>query len=422
MEFDKLFKRLKARYINCAEMRLKIASYACLFGLILTGFLLFCLSTTDLASFAYQSFVMVPVLAIYPAGLLNLIRKSNLLKLVLIYFFYLLASMFWGETVADYKMTIKFIRWSLHVIAMIGAIHLIRPLLKNYSGALLIVCSMCVIPVFSELMDFYGNLSISSKLVRQYPIIHHNFTAQMFGFLALMFIILLNEAVKKGSSKLALWTISIALYFIITAVIFTASRGVIVSLLSVILMYTLLVRDRGVLVLLISVAFSVCTFAAVEQYLESTVPSGQRVEASSDVLIGRKDSGRMLFWKEMASRVQPSEILLGKGFLAYDKSLKRPDHFPHAHNTYLASFYKGGLVALALQLALMGIAGYVGFVCFRAERNVAVLVLLLFIAVLSLVDGEGVFVLSYKFSPIVIVFWLPVALAISWQYERERVS
>ena len=124
----------------------------------------------------------------------------------------------------------------------------------------------------------------------------------------------------------------------------------------------------------------------------------------------RAMSFRPEIWMKTLHDTYQANLILGNGIASNSELTIGDLTFQHAHSIYFSTFFYGGLVGIALLLALIG-------VCFRelirpAMTPLLVLALSTFLFAVSslLIDGDR---LLEKIDFHWLVFWLPVALCLA---------
>jgi O-antigen ligase len=106
----------------------------------------------------------------------------------------------------------------------------------------------------------------------------------------------------------------------------------------------------------------------------------------------------------------------GKGYLVNPKVEAYGFLLNHAHNSYLASLRDGGLVGLALMLAILGLAGLWAFRLYRQRGERLYLALLLYGMTCITMDFDRLLVHPKEMW---LFFWLPVALIMASYPHRH---
>lgn len=128
-------------------------------------------------------------------------------------------------------------------------------------------------------------------------------------------------------------------------------------------------------------------------------------------------SFRDLIWEKSLERVLDGNWLLGMGYLdSGELTLENGIEVLHPHSLYVASLFYGGIIGLALLLLTIS---YALMTLWRSKHSVTkaiALPMLSYALVVLIVDGDKII---EKINHIWIIFWLPIALAISLNLREE---
>ena len=146
------------------------------------------------------------------------------------------------------------------------------------------------------------------------------------------------------------------------------------------------------------------------------------VLATSDVLrewlLPRGDSHRPEIWAHALQRVLFGDPIFGLGIATDDDVLVGDLRFDHAHNMYLAVFFKGGIIGFVLMLGLIARCGYTLLKNYAdADAKLGLSILALTLSA-YLLDGHE---LLDKVGETWFLFWLPVAIAVGLEW-RPRAA
>jgi O-antigen ligase len=111
-------------------------------------------------------------------------------------------------------------------------------------------------------------------------------------------------------------------------------------------------------------------------------------------------------WEQVLENMQGS-WWFGHGYLADPRVHAYDKVFNHAHNSYLASLRDGGLVGLALLMAILAVALYWAWGLYRERGERIYLALILYGMTSIAMDYDRLLVHPKE---IWLFFWLPVAL------------
>lgn len=120
-------------------------------------------------------------------------------------------------------------------------------------------------------------------------------------------------------------------------------------------------------------------------------------------------------WEQVLSSMQ-GHWLTGQGYLVEPAVVAYDQTFNHAHNAYLASLRDGGLIGLALLLAILGLAAYRAAQLYRQRGERIYLALLLYGMTCTFMDFDRLLVHPKE---IWLFFWLPIALIMAVYPARD---
>lgn len=123
------------------------------------------------------------------------------------------------------------------------------------------------------------------------------------------------------------------------------------------------------------------------------------------------DNGRFALYKVLWGRIQGAwEVIAGRGFWACDNAMAGEIHWraPHPHGAFLGTFYHGGLIGLALIVALLWRAGRAGW--WLARRNLDARWAVLLACGLAGLVFDGHSLALARTVPMVetLLFWFPL--------------
>ena len=185
--------------------------------------------------------------------------------------------------------------------------------------------------------------------------------------------------------------------------VLTQSRGIFLATLLVLVLGSIITRQRRYIVTLVCVLLVMMTAAIVW----------------SDVLLtmvnrGGWDSHRLLIWQQALTSIQQAPVF-GHGLLVDSTIFANDRTIGHPHNILLSTALYGGLVSAGLLLWLMLRVLRVGWHYWRAEQDIKPLLLAAFGIIYLMTDGYRL--ISNPF-PNWVYFWLPVI----WTISRELRS
>ncbi|MBK1790521.1 O-antigen ligase family protein [Persicirhabdus sediminis] len=403
-------------YISKFQKRAEICSYLCAVGLALFALITIVAPAHKIGSSLFTILIISPVVLLQPASFYQLFRGSSLFKWVLVLLGYIFVSVLWGESVSDTGDVFGYFRRVCYVVFFILAYHQAAPVFGQYRrlayGLLIIAC----IGISHDIIQFLIDFQPQARLDHYFSFIHANHSVRVYG-LAAFFMLLLH--MRDKSIGLAGLDMSL-LVICFTAVLLTSSRGGILGVLIMLAMYILLMRDKRVIVPILALMVAFGCYFWLSSYAETSFAGEEkRILTSAEGLVDRKDSGRIAFWQQLLGRMHANEYIFGKGLLANDACLYNPLGFPHSHSVYLAAFFHGGFFGLFLLISV-SIKTLVQAGLELKHHQIKILLLLGLGGLPLCVDGRGVVDVVYKFSPDVLIFWIPVGMAIHNEFTRKE--
>jgi len=247
-----------------------------------------------------------------------------------------------------------------------------------------------------SIVAWYWSQPFPSSRLEPLGVMHHqNKAACAYGiFLVLCMHYLFTE--RGRDNKLVYGALALVL---LALVLFTQSRtalaGVFVGLL-------VLLGYRAVAVVVVAFPASWALLAS------NTAAWHHRVETFSF---------RPGIWEQVLADMQ-GYWWFGHGYLVDPRVHAYGRVFSHAHNAYLASLRDGGLVGLALLLAILAVATLWAWRLFRDRRERIYLALLLYGMACIAMDYDRLLI---EPKEIWLFFWLPVALTMAeYRYPQEH--
>lgn len=213
-------------------------------------------------------------------------------------------------------------------------------------------------------------------------------------------------------------------FAVLTSSLFlTHTRGAILALLVSFAVYIATRKDRSWVMPSIVLAVVGLTYA---------FPNEPKVDDLSSLttspvteLIERGDGGRITLYKHLFARMDgATEILLGKGLWANSTATKDEVGWSvafHPHSIYMATFYHGGLVGLAMTASLLGFSLVRAVSVFRHTGDGTWLVLLCFGLAGQIVDGALPFSLMTipRIEPLLLIIPMVGSCAAWCEYVRD---
>ena len=138
-------------------------------------------------------------------------------------------------------------------------------------------------------------------------------------------------------------------------------------------------------------------------------------EGTRELVLPRGDSFRLAIWSHHFEKTIDESLLFGVGIATSDNVRLDGFEFLHPHNMYLAVFSQGGLVGLALYLAVIA-ASCRSLLANYEQPDAKVALSVLAVALSSyLLDGHE---LLDKVGATWFLFWLPVAIALGLNWGQ----
>jgi O-antigen ligase len=332
----------------------------------------------------YYILVMPAVLLLW-RELARFYRGNVLSALLLVYTLYMMSTMLWT---ADFDPE-EAASTLLYSLALMTFCHISGYLWVEQSGRMDRMAHRCTwlagaAAVVSMAVWYLNNPFPEARLITLGVMHHQNKSACAYGvFVLLCTYYLFTE--RGRDNKLTYGGLAVLL---LSLVVLTQSRTALVALGVALLV---LIGYRALALLAVAVPASWTLVATRPEYWQ------YRVESLSF---------RPGIWQQVLADMQ-GHWWFGHGYLvnpevaAYDKT------FNHAHNAYLASLRDGGLVGLALLVAILAVALVWAFRLYRERGERIYLALLLFGMTCIFMDFDRLLVHPKELW---LFFWLPVAL------------
>ena len=254
-----------------------------------------------------------------------------------------------------------------------------------------------------------------------------------FGLVSLLYSLYLF-----GREKKKYWMLLISLYFVLLAILLTYSRSAYISTGVSLIIGLILFRERFKWSLLIIICMSVSSIIVINSIRNHSdvelnnldnkefFHSGQafnnsmyikrsssELDASSlyEGLLRRKSAGRMSYWTKLLSKMDIFDVLYGKGITTSHDIWP----FTSPHSVYIHHLYHMGIVGF---LSLISVQ----FICIRSaisqwkKKRINLITILLWpISMISFCFNGNELIGSP--DPYSALFWIPVILTLSIQYE-----
>lgn len=350
----------------------------------------------------YYIFVVAPFFLTVNVKNLRIITESKILLLSVGYCFYMVVTLGWssgvsiGESVEVFRKALLVIVFLIITSYVLGKKIEIVNLLYKYislSAGIWAVINMAIF--FSK--NYHGRLSGFGVLKN--PIMAAS--CYSVAVLLIFFCFLIKNEVPFSCKIKYIFAGLVSVVF----VVLTQSRGPLLALASVFIISSVLVRLKYVLWVL--GGFLIPLVA---------VYAGGFVDFSA--LLTRADSYRLSIWSQSWNH------FLQQPWFGYGIRGDRPDIVilqsvtaDHSHNMFLSTMLDGGLIALALIVAVIGLSAYRAIIVCRESGDATLFALVMFTVLANITDGK---------SPIVspnylwMYFWLPIGLASAYELAHSR--
>jgi len=314
----------------------------------------------------------------------------------LVYSLFSALSSLWGNP-ADFPFFVA--QWLVLAVWLCGSSLVVKTGLVNPEKFLTAFIALGIAVILISILYYYGFVyGHTTSEIRLYGwnvFRNANELGAMCGVIALLSFI---SALKDDNSTKRMWMFYLLMILALTGLVLSWSRSAMLAFLCVGLISILIFRPKIYrlfpLMILVVAAITVAILTKdlhsfdLQRYLER----------------GEWDSGRFVIWKEIASRTH-DHLLLGIG-LARDTNITLPDAtvLNHAHNAWLDTFYRTGLLGLAL------LCTHVYFLVRSFNRSpylFALYMWLLYGCACSLFDGRIFF---WEVGAKWFLYWIPAGL------------
>jgi len=232
---------------------------------------------------------------------------------------------------------------------------------------------------------------------------HPGFAASLYGFVGLYHFI--GTPYTASTNIWRRWLPgALAATMGLAVIILTQSRGVFVALVVMLLLGSIISRQRRFPVLLALIVLSIVVM--VSWWPDELL-----------TMAGRRgwDSHRLEIWQQALALIRQAP-LFGHGLLENTVLSVNGKSIDHPHNILLSTVLYGGMLAGGLLLLLIGLVVRQGWQYWRAERDPKPLLLTVFGCTYLMTDGYRL--ISNPF-PNWVYFWLPVIWAISRELQHK---
>ena len=333
---------------------------------------------------------------------------SRLLVLGLVFIFYLGLSALWTRGSPELSPLTVAVRTAATAVFLVASSEILsRHRWQWFQG--LVVGAAAVIAGGSIMAFLTGFHSYHGRLNSLIHFEHPNLFAHYTGFAALICLLRIFELKQSGLSRAAPWMG--AFLVLVTGLVLTQGRTTMAAFFGAAGLAIVLARDRRA-----AVAFALLVMMIALGF----VLVGGDWAAS---LVKRGEAGRLVIYQSLIERMD-GRWWFGVGLAAGDdvefpvgsEDFPRGFTIPHSHSAFVATFYHGGALGLALLLALVGAAGVLAWLVARDRGDPTGAVLLLFGVVCLMPDGHRL--VSNPHLSSWLIFWLPVGWIIAasrWQ-------
>ena len=382
---------LTASTILAIPIRITFFSYSLFFA----GFFFF---PGKPEHYEYYYWLVVPFAAILAPTAFKLLKSSPLFWLIFAYAVYMFAASAWSQPF----LFNDFLFHSRRIIYVLSFIVVTVVLLHEYPDQfemlLKITCACAAITAVAGIALWYSEHDFpGSRLMSIGKFEAPIETACAFGLFGLL---ALHYALRERTPASRIG-FSVCMLLIFTFIILSQSRSAIAAFIVAALVLTLAEHPRkGVLLLLIFLAGA----AGIWVFLPELTAQ-----------LTRGIPYRPAIWALVLTYAKEAP-LFGYGSLS-DTSVALPQiTHVHAHNPLLASFRDGGIIGLALLLALLGYACVAAFRYSRSLHNPMYLTSWIYLMICIMPNADRFFV---RPSSPWMYFWLPLIFII-WQETLKR--
>jgi hypothetical protein len=351
---------------------------------------------------------MLPAFVVFGAsGLRKVFRPEDgggrLLCLALAFVLYLGVSALWTRGDRELSMPTVVLYTVATAVFLVGSSQVLNHRRWRQLGAVVVGAATTIAGV-SMIAFLAAGHSYLGRLSSLIHFEHPNLFAHYIGFAALICLLRILEARRSGAGRTAPW--AAAGLVLVSALVLTAGRSAMVAFVLAAALAVLSQRDRRV--------------AAVFALVLMTVVLGFLVVGGDwgPSLLYRGDAGRGFIYRTLVERMD-GRWLTGVGLAARDDvefpvgSWDFPQGFtmPHSHSAFVATFFHGGVIGIALLLVVVGSSGRRAWRYARERGDPTGLVLLVFGVACLVPDGHRL--VSNPHLSSWLIFWLPVALIIA---------
>lgn len=337
---------------------------------------------------------------------------DRLLALALVFVLYLAVSVLW--TRGDGELSPQTV--ALHALAtgvfLVGSSQVLDDRRWRLLRVVVVVAATAIAGV--SMIAYVMGISHLGRLKSPIHFEHPNLFAHYLGFAALICLLGTLESRRSGVGRAAPW--AVAGLVLVSALVLTLGRSTMAAFAAAAVVAVLMNRDRR-----IAAGLALVLMVVVLGFLLVGGDWGPS-------FFKRGDAGRGFIYQNLVERMD-GRWLTGVGIAASDdvrfpegsSDFPRGFTMPHTHSAFVATFYHGGLIGLALLLLVVGSAGHRAWRIARGRGDPTGLVLLIFGVVCLLPDGHRL--VSNPHLSSWLIFWLPIAWIIAaGAVDRSRAT
>ena len=372
--------------------------------LLLTGYGLFLCSyfIFDEYSEPYRFFARgVFLIGVFVfAGGVRATWRQPLFQAVIVYMVYLLLSAFWSEPMEWFRLGQKFVI-SVYIISFITITYFLAHWNHRQFERMLRLCvAFASLAALLSIVFFYRDHPFpATRLEGIGALTNVNIFANVYGIFAILAMGFSLRAETLPQRTLFLLAVGLFICF----AWFGQSRTAFVSMLIALsLLVGLSLQQGKVLYASALVILGGALIAIFPDVLEQALLRGQGL--------------RPLIWAQAWEEAK-SAPLIGHGLLSMIAVQSQQHVFETIHNAYLQVLWHGGLIGLCLFLVVLTLAFCNAWTQGRQRRDYTIFCMLVFTACIMM---TGVDTLIARPRDQWMVFWLPVALLLSYKSMAPR--
>ena len=341
----------------------------------------------------FYFFILIPGLFVVLRNDLSVLLKSKIYVLSIILCIYLFLSCLWstGADAGDLLTNLKYLLCQIMFITLMVLLFVkknknLKILLYMLFGAA--VTGACL----SIATGILNHLIPNGRLFFWGSVSHQILGASMYSIGICAGLFCINNDVK-GNTYLKYFEI-IGLIIVCISVLLSKSRGPILSLYFMFMLYAGTKKSmKGVLLLLVLPITVYCIAILSDSGLISKV-----VE---------REFYRFEIWSVELMRIK-GHLLFGNGLLTDDSLfIHSGEEFLHPHSIYIATIFYGGIFAGCLLLSILLFSFHTAIRWFMQTKDALCICMLLLAILLVATDGSKILT---KTNVMWLIFWLPICL------------